>query len=118
MSDKTKKVDGFSFLLQKRGKAVKHLLSFMGESATHLDDKTKFLLYVMMMTINWSPRGLTQYIPKALAAGASEEEIIDTVLVSYPACGLAKVVDALDLLNGLPAILEARSAHAATEKSA
>lgn len=113
MAETPKKVDGLTFLLKKRGKAIKSLLTFMGESATHLDEKTKFLLYVMMMTINWSPRGLTQYIPKALGAGASEEEVIDTILVSYPACGLAKVVDAIDLMNGLPAVLEARAANEA-----
>lgn len=92
---------GFKFLAGKRGEAVKHLLGFLGRSGDHLEPKTKYLIYVAMQTCTFSARGLRQYIPKAIKAGASEDEVIDAILQAYPGAGLGKVVDALDVFLAL-----------------
>lgn len=89
---------GLAFLKEARPAAVEHLLKFFGESARHLDSKTRFLISVVTKVISGSPRGLLQYAKRARQEGASEEEILDAVLCAYPCAGLTKVVDAVDVL--------------------
>lgn len=92
---------GFKYAARVRNDAVQHLLGFLGKSTEHLEPKTKFLIYVALQTVTFSERGLKQYIPKAIEAGASEDEVIDAIMAAYPGAGLAKVVDALDVFLGL-----------------
>lgn len=92
---------GFGFLAKQRGEAVKNLLGFLGKSGANLEPKTKFLIYVALQTANFSPRGLRQYIPKAIKAGASEDEVLDAILQAYPGGGLGNVVDAVDIFLSL-----------------
>lgn len=92
---------GFGFLAKNRGEAVKDLLGFLGKSGANLEPKTKFLIYIALQTANFSPRGLRQYIPKAIKAGASEDEVLDAILQAYPSGGLGNVVDAVDVFLGL-----------------
>ena len=95
---------GFAYLKQVRPEAVHHLLKFFGESGRHLEPRTRFLISIVTKVINFSPRGLQQYVPRALKEGASADEILDAVLCSYPCAGLTRVVDALDVIldMGLP----------------
>lgn len=81
-----------------------HLLKFFKESGRHLEPKTRFLISVVTKVINFSPRGLQQYVKRALKEGATPDEIIDAVLCSYPCAGLTRVVDAMDVILdlGLP----------------
>lgn len=80
-----------------------HLLAFFGESGRHLEPKTRFLISVVTKVINFSERGLRQYIPRALREGASRDEVLDAILCAYPAAGLTKVVDAVQVLRSLDA---------------
>ena len=89
---------GLSFLKEARPAAIEHLLKFFGESARHLDPKTRFLISIVTKVISSSSRGLLQYAKRARQEGASEEEILDAVLCAYPCAGLTKVVDAVDVL--------------------
>jgi nitrite reductase/ring-hydroxylating ferredoxin subunit/alkylhydroperoxidase/carboxymuconolactone decarboxylase family protein YurZ len=89
---------GREFLSKVRPKAMEHLLAFFRESATHLDPKTRFLISVVTKTINFSPRGLKQYVKKAMEAGATKDEVIDAILCAYPCAGLTKVADAAGVL--------------------
>ena len=95
---------GLSYLQRVRPDAVTHLLAFFRESGRHLDPKTRVLISVVTKVITGSPRGVAQYVKKALRDGATPDEIIDAVLCSYPCAGLTKVVDALDVILdlGLP----------------
>tara|TARA_B100000809_G_scaffold258744_1_gene302472 strand:- start:5300 stop:5983 length:684 start_codon:yes stop_codon:yes gene_type:complete len=95
---------GLAYLQQARPEAVRHLLKFFGESGRNLEPRTRFLISIVTKVINFSPRGLQQYVPRALKEGASAAEIIDAVLCSYPCAGLTRVVDALDVIldMGLP----------------
>ena len=95
---------GLAYLKQVRPEAVHHLLKFFGESGSHLEPRTRFLISIVTKVINFSPRGLQQYVPRALKEGATADEIIDAVLCSYPCAGLTRVVDALDVIldMGLP----------------
>ena len=89
---------GLAYLQQVRPQAVSHLLRFFRESGQHLEPRTRFLISIVTKVINLSPRGLQQYVRRALDEGASPDEIIDAVLCAYPCAGLTKVVDALDVI--------------------
>ena len=95
---------GLAYLRSARPEAVHHLLRFFGESGKHLEPKTRFLISVVTKVINFSPRGLVQYVRRALDAGASAEEILDAILCAYPCAGLTRVVDAVDVVldMGIP----------------
>jgi NAD(P)H-dependent nitrite reductase small subunit len=89
---------GLAYLQQVRPEAVRHLLKFFRESGQHLEPRTRFLISIVTKVINLSPRGLQQYVRRALDEGASADEIIDAVLCAYPCAGLTRVVDAIDVI--------------------
>ena len=89
---------GLAYLRTARPEAVAHLLKFFRESGRHLEPRTRFLISIVTKVINHSPRGLQQYVRRALEEGATPDEIIDAVLCSYPCAGLTKVVDAIDVI--------------------
>jgi NAD(P)H-dependent nitrite reductase small subunit len=98
MADEPRESRGLAFLQKTRPDAMRHLLSFFRESAQHLDPKTRFLISVVTKVISNSPRGLRQYVRRALESGATPDEVIDAVLCAYPCAGLTKVVDAIDTI--------------------
>lgn len=95
---------GLDYLRETRPEAISHLLSFFRESARHLDPKTRYLISVVTKVISASPRGVRQYVKRAIDAGATPNEVIDAVLCAYPCAGLTRVVDAIDVILdlGLP----------------
>ncbi len=101
MSEEDDRLSGLQYLTQERPEAMEHLLAFFKESSRHLDPKTRFLISVVTKVINFSPRGLRQYIPRAMREGASRDEVIDAILCAYPAAGLTRVVDSIDVLRSL-----------------
>jgi NAD(P)H-dependent nitrite reductase small subunit len=94
-------LSGLQYLSQARPEAMQHLLAFFKESGKHLDPKTRFLISVVTKVINFSPRGLRQYLPRAQNEGASRDELLDAILCAYPAAGLTKVVDAVEVFRAL-----------------
>ncbi|MDP6116786.1 MAG: Rieske 2Fe-2S domain-containing protein [Planctomycetota bacterium] len=95
------KPTGREYLQEVRPEAIGHLLAFFKESGRHLEPKTRFLMSVMTKVINYTPRGLRQYIKRAAQEGASKDEVIDTILLSYPCAGLTKVCDAVAIMQEL-----------------
>lgn len=109
---------GLSYLAAARPEAIGGLLQFYGKSAEALDEKTRFLISVVTKVATGTERGLRQYAPRAIQAGASKEELLDAVLMAFPAAGLTKVVDAVQILlemDLLPSISKALSEE--TEKT-
>lgn len=88
------------FFHEIRPEAHDAYFGFLKESSKHLDDKTRLLIQVVTKVISGSPRGLKQYIPQALKAGASGQEVIDAMLMAFPASGLT------NLLNAFEAVME------------
>jgi nitrite reductase/ring-hydroxylating ferredoxin subunit/alkylhydroperoxidase/carboxymuconolactone decarboxylase family protein YurZ len=99
--EREEELSGLQYLSQERPEAMQHLLAFFRESGKHLDPKTRFLISVVTKVINFSPRGLRQYIPRAVREGASRDEVIDAILCAYPAAGLTRVVDAIEVFRAL-----------------
>lgn len=89
-----------------RPDAATHLLGFYKHSVKALDDKTRCLIQIVTKVAVGTERGLRQYAPKALKAGASKEEILDAVMMAFPAAGLNKMLDAIDVLIDLDLLPE------------
>lgn len=89
------------YLSTARPEAATHLMEFYKHSVRALDAKTRFLIQIVTKVTVGTERGLRQYAPKALKAGASKEEILDAVMMAFPAAGLNKVLEAIDILNDL-----------------
>ncbi|ABK43327.1 Carboxymuconolactone decarboxylase [Magnetococcus marinus MC-1] len=94
------------YLAAARPAAATSLLTFYKESVQALDDKTRCLIQIVTKVSVGTERGLRQYAPKALKAGASKEEILDAVLMAFPAAGLNKVLDAIQVLRDLDLVPE------------
>ncbi|MBF0270596.1 MAG: Rieske 2Fe-2S domain-containing protein [Magnetococcales bacterium] len=95
-----------TYLAKTRPEAATHLLGFYKHSVQALDDKTRHLIQIVTKVTVGTERGLRQYAPKALKAGASREEILDAVLMAFPAAGLNKVLDAIDIMREMDLLPE------------
>jgi alkylhydroperoxidase/carboxymuconolactone decarboxylase family protein YurZ len=66
---------------------------FQSISSTTLDEKTKQLVYLGILTMtNYSP-ALRVHVRKALEAGATESEIKSAVMLTIPAGGLCHFLE-------------------------
>jgi nitrite reductase/ring-hydroxylating ferredoxin subunit/alkylhydroperoxidase/carboxymuconolactone decarboxylase family protein YurZ len=90
--------DALSYLIKTRPEAMKAYFSFLKESGKHLDPKTRSLISVITKVDSQTERGFRQYLPNAMRAGASPNEILDAILTAFPTLGLAKIVWAVDIL--------------------
>ncbi|WP_130471473.1 Rieske 2Fe-2S domain-containing protein [Candidatus Magnetaquicoccus inordinatus] len=95
-----------TYLAKARPEAATSLLSFYKHSVQALDEKTRHLIQIVTKVTVGTERGLRQYAPKALKAGASREEILDAVLMAFPAAGLNKVLDAIDIMREMDLLPE------------
>jgi nitrite reductase/ring-hydroxylating ferredoxin subunit len=71
---------------------------FIKESGKHLDPKTRSLISVITKVYAQTEGGFRQYLPRALRDGATPHEVLDALLMAFPALGLAKIVWAMDIL--------------------
>ncbi|MGA7984428.1 MAG: Rieske 2Fe-2S domain-containing protein [Burkholderiales bacterium] len=96
--------DALNYLLKARPEAMGHYFRFLKDAGSKLDPKTRSLISVITKVHSQTERGLLQYTKRALGDGASAEEILDALLMAFPALGLAKIVWAVDVLlaSGLP----------------
>lgn len=106
-----------TYLAKTRPEAATHLLSFYKHSTKALDDKTRHLIQIVTKVTIGTERGLRQYAPKALKAGASREEILDAVLMAFPSAGLNKVLDAIDIMREMDLLPEVPESEAATTEA-
>jgi nitrite reductase/ring-hydroxylating ferredoxin subunit/alkylhydroperoxidase/carboxymuconolactone decarboxylase family protein YurZ len=86
------------YLARARPEAMGHYFRFLKEAGSRLDPKTRSLISVITKVHSRTERGLIQYTKRALADGATPAEILDALLMAFPALGLAKIVWALDVL--------------------
>jgi len=86
------------YLLEKRPEAMGAYFTFLKKAGTHLDPKTAALISVITKVHAKTANGLRQYLPRAIKAGASADEIIDSLLFAMPALGFSKIVWAVDVI--------------------
>lgn len=90
--------DALNYLLKARPEAMRHYFKFLKEAGGALDPKTRGLISVITKVHSQTARGVKQYVKRALADGATANEILDALLMAFPALGLAKIVWAIDVL--------------------
>jgi nitrite reductase/ring-hydroxylating ferredoxin subunit len=95
--------DALNYLVKARPDAIGPYLAFLKEAGRHLDPKTRNLISVITKVHSQTRNGFRQYLGRALREGASPDEILDALLMAFPALGLAKIVWAVAALADLPA---------------
>ena len=63
-----------------------------------LDDKTKQLVYIGIKAALGDTTAVYYHVPMAKKAGASRDEVKDTILMTLPVCGLKAVAESLPLV--------------------
>lgn len=86
------------YLVQARPEAMTHYFSFLKDAGKHLDPKTRNLISVITKVHAQTERGLKQYLKRALREGCSAAEVIDALLMAFPALGLTRIVWATDVI--------------------
>jgi len=90
--------EALDYLMQARPEAMSHYFAFLKQAGASLDPKTRAIISVLTKVPNRTERGFRQYLRRALAEGASADEILDALLLAFPVIGLAGLVWAVDLL--------------------
>ena len=90
--------DALNFLVKARPDAMGHYFKFLKEAGKHLDPKTRALISVITKVHAQTDRGFRQYLSRALREGCTPAEVLDALLMAFPALGLAKIVWAVDIL--------------------
>ncbi|MEI7536039.1 MAG: Rieske 2Fe-2S domain-containing protein [Comamonadaceae bacterium] len=90
--------DALDYLLKARPEALGHYFAFLKDAGKHLDPKTKNLISVITKVHSQTDRGLRQYLRRALREGCTPVEVLDALLMAFPALGLAKIIWAVDVI--------------------
>jgi nitrite reductase/ring-hydroxylating ferredoxin subunit/alkylhydroperoxidase/carboxymuconolactone decarboxylase family protein YurZ len=90
--------DALTYLVKARPDAMGHYLAFMKDAGSRLDPKTRNLISVITKVHAQTERGLRQYLKRALREGCTPTEVLDALLMAFPALGLAKIVWAVDVI--------------------
>lgn len=90
--------DALNYLVKARPEAMGGYFKFLKLAGTHLDPKTRNLISVITKVHAQTENGLRQYLTRALREGATADEILDALLMAFPALGLAKIVWAVDVI--------------------
>jgi len=86
------------FLCGARPKAMGAYFSFLRANGASLDPKTRALISVITKVASQTDAGLKQYAQKAVREGISPDEILDAIMMAFPALGFSKIVWAVDVL--------------------
>ena len=90
--------DALNYLVKARPDAVGHYFKFLKECGKHLDPKTRDLISVITKVHAQTERGFKQYLNRALRDGCTPMEVLDALLMAFPALGLPKIVWAVDII--------------------
>ena len=90
--------DALDYLVKARPEAMGHYFAFLKTSGQQLDPKTRALISVITKVHAQTERGLRQYLKRALRDGCSAAEVLDALLMAFPALGLTKILWAVDVM--------------------
>lgn len=90
--------DALNYLLKARPDALGHYFKFLKDCGKHLDPKTRNLISVITKVHAQTERGFRQYLGRALREGCTPVEVLDALLMAFPALGLAKIIWAVDII--------------------
>lgn len=90
--------EALDYLLKVRPEAMGHYFRFMAEAGKHLDPKTRAIISVITKVHAQTEAGFKQYLRRALREGVRPVEVLDALLMAFPALGLTRIVWAIDIL--------------------
>lgn len=90
--------EALTYLVKARPEAMQSYFRFLKDAGSRLDPKTRNLISVITKVHAQTENGLRQYLKRALREGATADEVIDALLMAFPALGLAKIVWATDVI--------------------
>ena len=90
--------DALNYLIKTRPETISHYFAFLKQTGTHLDPKTRNLISVITKVYSQTDRGFRQYLGRALREGCTPMEVLDALLMAFPALGLAKITWAVDIM--------------------
>ncbi len=90
--------DALTYLVKARPQEMAAYFTFLKGAGRHLDPKTRNLISVITKVHAQTENGLRQYLQRALREGATADEIVDALLMAFPALGLARIVWAIDVI--------------------
>lgn len=90
--------DALNYLIKAVPEAILPYFKFLKEAGKHLDPKTRDLISVITKVHSQTENGFRQYLTRALRNGCSAREVIDALLMAFPALGLAKIVWAVEII--------------------
>lgn len=90
--------DALNYLIKTRPETISHYFAFLKQTGTHLDPKTRNLISVITKVYSQTDRGFRQYLGRALREGCTPMEVLDALLMAFPALGLAKITWAVDII--------------------
>ena len=90
--------DALNYLLQARPEAMGHYFAFLKAAGASLDPKTRALISIITKVHSQTERGFRQYLGRALREGCTPAEVLDALLMAFPALGLARIVWAIDII--------------------
>jgi nitrite reductase/ring-hydroxylating ferredoxin subunit len=90
--------DALNYLIKVRPEPMGSYFKFLKEAGAHLDVKTRDLISVITKVHAQTERGFRQYLSRALRDGCSAQEILDALLMAFPALGLARITWAVDII--------------------
>jgi nitrite reductase/ring-hydroxylating ferredoxin subunit/alkylhydroperoxidase/carboxymuconolactone decarboxylase family protein YurZ len=93
--------NALDFLAKARPEAMGHYFAFLKDCGRHLDPKTRNLISLITKVHAQTERGFRQYLKRALREGCTPTEVLDALLMAFPALGLTRIVWAIDQLLAL-----------------
>ena len=93
--------DALNYLIKARPEAMAAYFKFLKGAGPRLDPKTRNLISVITKVHAQTENGLRQYLRRALREGATADEVIDALLMAFPALGLTRIVWAIDVKRSL-----------------
>ncbi len=105
-----------NYLSKARPDAMEAYFSFLRANGTSLDPKTRALISIITKVANQTEAGLRQYARKAVREGTTPDEILDAIMMAFPALGLSKTVWAVDILLDCGVLADLPDAAVAAEQ--
>ena len=90
--------DALNYLIKAAPDAILPYFKFLKEAGRHLEPKTRDLISVITKVHSQTENGFRQYLTRALRNGCKPIEVIDALLMAFPALGLAKIVWAVEII--------------------
>lgn len=98
------------YLARERPEAIGHYLAFLKANGQRLDPRTRNLISVITKVYSQTERGLRQYVRRTIREGSSADEIVDALMMAFPALGLSRILWAIDILLDMGVLADADDA--------